>query len=451
MNDVFPLLDVSVAALTFVLGFMSARHHSHLAAARALVHRLGEELEATGGGSRDRARELLLLARQGLQRDWVVRATIGSAWAWTAGNAGVALWARSAGTPDFGSGPMGVGAILISVMVASLGTWDIVAVDRQLQLLEDRTTVGLLSGAAKAAHDGRFGDVIAPTTLAASRNPTSAWPFAFRARAYVELARAATGEQQDSLRRAARRDMHRVIERGPALFAGLLDWFADDAELDLDEDVVDLLLTRLTTPQSRIHAARRLRAHVDGVLQRQFLGPEDDRRGAAPRPADRRPATRALAYWRADEVAAALATVEDLLDRHHHGLDVAETVVAARLLQLAGEDLRAQDLLDDLLPRVEDGDDRADDGTPPQRDAILLLRIACVYGMQLREAEDGSGAFSHAADRWEAAAVHLDLDKAILTLARHVFTAPRTLGPTTPDETSGPQQPSSDRRSSGTE
>lgn len=438
MNDVFPLLDVSVAALTFVLGFMSARHHSHLSAARALVHRLGEELEVTGGASRDRARQLLLLARQGLQRDWVVMATVASAWAWAAGNAGVAAWGQSVGGPELGSVQKAVGAVVISVVVASLGTWDIIAVDRQLRLLEDRTIVGLLSQAAEAVDRGRFDEVIAPTTRAASRNPTLAWPFAYRARAYVELAGATTGEERRSLRAAARRDMRRVIEREPAQFAGLLDWFADGGELVLDEQTTDLLLRHLTTPERRIHAARRLRSHVDGVLRRQLIGRRGStRKRDALRPAHGQTAATALAHWRDGDVAGALATVEDLLARRERsGLDLGETVVAAGILQLVGREQLTKDLLDDLLaPDADVPDLDIGAATNPGEDDVLI-RIACVFGMQLREVEDGSGTFSNAADRWEAAAIELDLDDAILTLARHVFT-----DPTDPDRDAPGQSP----------
>ncbi len=422
MNDVFPLLDVSVAALTFVLGFVSARHHSHLAAARGLVHRLGEELETTGGASRDRARQLLLLARQGLQRDWVAMATVASAWAWAAGNAGIALWGQAVGGPGGGSLQKAVGAVLISVVVASLGTWDIVAVDRQLRLLEDRTTVGLLSKAAAAAEQSRFHDVIAPATLAASRNPTLAWPFAYRARAWIELSGDSTGDERDSLYASARRDMLRVIDREPAQFAGLLDWFADGGELDLDEEIIDLLLPHLTTSESRIHASRRLRSHVDGVLRRQFLGrPGSDREREARRPVHHNTAAEALAHWRVGDVDAAMATVEVLLARRPE-LGLGDTVVVAGLLQLVGREQLAADLLDGLLPLVGDGGDSQ--GARRDDRSVLLLRIASVYGMQLREAEDGSGTFDRAADRWEAAAVALDLDDAVLTLARAVFLAP---------------------------
>lgn len=437
MNDVFPLLDVSVAALTFVLGFVSARRHSHLAAARGLVHRLGEELEVTGGASRDRARELLLLARQGLQRDWVAIATVASAWAWVAGNAGVAVWGHSVGGPQIGSTSKAVGAVLISVVVASLGTWDILAVDRQLSLLEDRTTVGLLSKAAKAADRMRFHDVIAPTTLAASRNPASAWPFAYRARAYIELARTSRDGDHDSLRAAAHRDMRRVIDREPAQFAGLLDWFADGDQLDLDEATIDLLLPHLTTPASRIHASRRLRSHVDGVLRRQLVGPPGSTdQDHALRPAHGHTAAKALAQWETDDIAAAMVTLEALLDRRRRsGLEVDETVVVAGILQLVGREELTEQLLDGLLPLVPEFTNDHDAGDTPPTGPGVLIRIASVYGMQLREAEDGTGTFTRAAERWEAAALALDLDDAIMTLARAVFTVPGEVSRITPDDT----------------
>lgn len=417
MTDIFPVLEVSVAALTFVLGFVSARHHAYLSSARELVHRLGSELEADhGDASRDRARELLMLARKGLATDWVVVGTLVAAWVWVALNTWLAAWAVTTISLGDAAPQKAMGAILISLVVVGLGTWDGVAVNGQLGNLRERTTVGLLSSAAQAADRGHFHDVIPLATLAASRNPALAWPFAFRAQAYVGLAAESKGGGQAAdLRDAALRDMRRLIERRPSAFAGLLDWFGDSDQLDLDEGIVDLLLPHLTSVEGRLHAARRLRSHVDGSLRRAIIGRKGDE-DELPKPHGL--AEQALVHWRYGRTNEGRRVAEQIYaERDRRTLRTVESVVAAGILQLVGREDQGRELLEPLLVQV----------AGPSPDEEKLLRIAAVFGMQLRMAEDGIGHFAAAARKWDAAAVALELDEAILTLARRVFVPPRLI------------------------
>lgn len=175
MTDVFPALELSVAALTFVLGFVSARHHSYLGSARDLVNRMGGELQSpTRHASRDRSRELLMLAQRGLATDYVVLSTVIVSWVWVGLTTWLAIWAASQDALGGGGQPKAATPVLIAMLVASLGTWDFIAVQQQLRMLRTRTTVGLLATAASAADQREFDDVIPVATLAAARPHRSA-------------------------------------------------------------------------------------------------------------------------------------------------------------------------------------------------------------------------------------------------------------------------------------
>lgn len=321
MTDVFPALEVSVAAITFVLGFVSARHHAHLAAARDLIQRLSDELEVpTGRGSagRDRAEDLLLLAESGLSRDEVAQFTVWAAWVWVAAAVVLAVGATLGDQLGGGGAVKAAVAIAIMMLVAGLGTWDFLGIDRHLGELRDRTTVGLLAAAASSIARKDYPAAIDAASLAATRNPRTAWPYAYRARAAVELAARSVpdSEECERLRMAAKSDVRRVIERDPSSYAGLFDWFVDAEVLDLDEELVDELIP-LLEGAAWFDAERRLRSLVDGAFRRRILGRrgsdlEEQIEGRLSEPSTREPGTAAQLHWRRGEVAAARAIIDRL-------------------------------------------------------------------------------------------------------------------------------------------
>lgn len=189
--DIYPSFEVAIAVITFVLGFVSARHHAQLSAARQLIASMDDGVAGTGGpSSRDQVTDLLELAKSGFQRDVIVDATVVAAAVVSSVITVLSLLGPARGwlDPTAAGNAMGGIAVGLAWLVTLLGTADAVAVRRGLRTLQEKTTVGLLSQAETEIKDQKFDDAIALASLAVTRSPRSALAYLSRARARVEQA-----------------------------------------------------------------------------------------------------------------------------------------------------------------------------------------------------------------------------------------------------------------------
>lgn len=273
--DVFPAYEVTVAVITFVLGFVSARHHAQLNSARQLVAEVGETV-GSGRSSRDVISDLLELARTGFQRDRVVDATIAAAVVVSVGLTillvvGVDLgWLGESTTGVV----KGVIAVLLLWLVTGLGAADASTVHRRIDALRSSTTVGLLCDAEAALASRAWQRAVSLATLAESRAPGTALAPLARARARVEALEARAGRSHDEeALQSINRDVERALDLDEGLVAGMLDWLVPAGTTDLPASILERFGRGVRTDALlRQQLRRRIASHSHGAVRRAVLG-----------------------------------------------------------------------------------------------------------------------------------------------------------------------------------
>jgi hypothetical protein len=377
VEDVFPAYELSVAALTFILGFVSARHHARLASARDLITRLGSELAqpTSHGTARDRADELVNLAEAGTAKDAVVSVTLVAAVVVDLVLAVVlVIGLRADWFGAAGSGAVkGVLALALAMLVTGLGIWDAREIRLGLLALRDGTTVGLVAQASRSAADGDWHAVLQKATAAATRNPAAALPLAYRAQAWDRRPTASQGERAANLRRRDH-DLTGLVERDQGLAIGLLDRIVVGPEPELPEPIARML-GRLAGQEPSVDLVRRRRSILAGAVRRSLLGAKGEEPDMARGPA---PHEQALHAWRYGDFSGAWRLADQHIARHDLTIE-ARTALATVLLQFGDQRGRLASHLEDRPSAIPDDvfvglviEELIQAGQPRQARAVLL-------------------------------------------------------------------------------
>lgn len=271
----FPAYEVTVAVITFVLGFVSARHHAQLNSARQLVAEVGKTV-GSGRSSRDVISDLLELAHTGFRRDRIVDATIAAAVTVSIGLTILLVvgldrgWLGEATTGEV----KGLIAVVLLWLVTGLGAADAATIHRGIDALRSSTTVGLLCDAEAALASGKWQQAVSLGTLAESRAPATALAPLARARARVEaLEMRAEGFPLEDTLQSIDRDVERALQLDESLVAGMLDWLVPAGTTELPHSILERFGGESRTDAAlRQQLRRRIASHSHGAVRRAVLG-----------------------------------------------------------------------------------------------------------------------------------------------------------------------------------